>query len=666
MPGKYRVRRQVIIPLTLTFAVLLGTFIYASYQIRLDDYASSLENRYQRVQQIFASLTHNRSMTMLSIAEIIADRHRFQDAMLNADREMLLHHGSTLFQRISSGQNITHFYFHDQSGNTFLRVYQPERVEAASMRYTKLQAIQSDNPFWGLELGSTGTFTLRLVYPWHMDDELLGYIELGQEIDQILQELKTITHIDFLITINKEHLEQSDWENGMQMLGRTAEWDLLAEQVVVDHTLELTNADTQRIMNSELLAADSGLSLNLNQRNLRARSFPLPDASGKIVGEFVMFKDMTDEVRAFRIFIITITTFSLTLCLGLFIFAYIILGRTDRRLHQAHQQLQLELDNQASTNMQLEKEVRERKRAEENLGQLNEALEERVRERTQELHQLNQDLQTTYRDLQAQQTTILQQDKMACIGQLAAGIAHDINNPIGFVSGNLEVLHSYSDKLKRYLQQEQELAQKHSPQLWEQLHQHRQQLRIDMLIDDLDDLVSESLEGTERVSRIVLNLKGFARLDDTGEQLADIHECLESTLGIVANELHHKAEVVRDYAEVPLVRCYPQQLNQVFMNLLINAAQAIEQWGTITISTRRQGNQIVVSISDTGPGVPADLQQKIFEPFYTTKPVGVGTGLGLSIVQEIIHRHGGTINVKSCAGEGTAFTMILPVSGAES
>ena len=260
------------------------------------------------------------------------------------------------------------------------------------------------------------------------------------------------------------------------------------------------------------------------------------------------------------------------------------------------------------------------------------------------------------------QAQLLQQEKMASIGQLAAGVAHEINNPVGFIASNLGSMARYADRLRQYLEAVEERAAGDG-----ELSALRKKLKIDFILDDLGDLVRECIEGTDRVRDIVLNLKSFSRIDQSGEKPADINECIESTLKIVWNELKYKATVEKELGELPLTLCHAQQLNQVFMNLLVNAAQAIEEQGTITIRSwcgEGEGGErrIFVSISDTGCGIPADQLDRVFEPFFTTKEVGRGTGLGLAIVYDIVtNKHGGEIRVESEVGKGTTFTVEIPV-----
>lgn len=272
------------------------------------------------------------------------------------------------------------------------------------------------------------------------------------------------------------------------------------------------------------------------------------------------------------------------------------------------------------------------------------------------------ELGKAYSELQLTQSQMLQQEKMASIGQLAAGVAHEINNPTGFVMSNLGTLGKYGGRLLSFIAaQDEALGTLNRPELTERLAGLRRQLKIDRILADLPSLVTESLEGIERVKSIVQNLKGFSRADDSQCQLTDLKDCIESTINIVWNELKYKVTLKREYGELPPIPCYPQQINQVIMNLLVNAAHAIDTQGEITVRTWRDGETACLAVSDTGCGIAEQHRARIFEPFFTTKEVGKGTGLGLSISFNIVKKHGGDIAVLSEPGRGTTFTVTLPM-----
>ncbi|HRH81149.1 MAG TPA: ATP-binding protein [Thiobacillaceae bacterium] len=270
--------------------------------------------------------------------------------------------------------------------------------------------------------------------------------------------------------------------------------------------------------------------------------------------------------------------------------------------------------------------------------------------------------------LQEAHDQLLQSEKMASIGQLAAGVAHEINNPIGYISSNLGTLRNYVEGLLHVVAA-YEAAEADLPPVssWlAEIAEVKRRVDLDYLKEDVLALLTESDEGTERVRRIVQDLKDFAHADQGEWVWADLHKGLDTTLNVVHNEIKYKAEVVKEYGQMPSVKCLPYQLNQLFMNLLVNAAHAIEEKGTIRVRTGSGDDGTVwVEIADTGKGIPAEIRNKIFDPFFTTKPVGKGTGLGLSISYGIVNKHGGRIEVDSEVGKGTTFRVILAVQPPE-
>ncbi|MBU1363822.1 MAG: PAS domain S-box protein [Gammaproteobacteria bacterium] len=260
---------------------------------------------------------------------------------------------------------------------------------------------------------------------------------------------------------------------------------------------------------------------------------------------------------------------------------------------------------------------------------------------------------------------LMQSEKMASIGQLAAGVAHELNNPIGFVHSNLGTLDGYVRDLMSIIASFEAMLAKpgEASQHEDGIRRIMEQHDFAFLKEDIFSLLAESKDGLGRVRKIVQDLKNFSRVGEQEWQEADLHQGLDSTLNIVWNELKYKAKVVKEYGEIPHVFCLISQLNQVFMNLLVNAGHAIETQGTITIRTRCQDDdKVCVEISDTGKGIEPEHINRIFEPFFTTKPVGKGTGLGLSLSYGIIKRHGGQIEVESSVGLGTTFRLVLPIN----
>lgn len=289
------------------------------------------------------------------------------------------------------------------------------------------------------------------------------------------------------------------------------------------------------------------------------------------------------------------------------------------------------------------------------------AAEQELLRRYAELTDLNVSLSET-------REALLQSEKLASIGQLAAGVAHEINNPIGYVHSNIGTLETYIQDLfsmlESYRRAEASITD-HAVQA--ELASQRKEVDLDFLQGDIPLLVRESKEGISRVKQIVQDLKDFSHADNNPTfQWANLHQGLDATLNIVANEIKYKADIVRQYGQLPDVECLPSQLNQVFMNLLVNAAHAMgEQRGTITIRTGVEGDSVWLEFADTGSGIPEAIRQKIFDPFFTTKPIGKGTGLGLSLSYGIIQKHQGCIELESEVGVGSTFRISLPIRHGE-
>jgi len=276
----------------------------------------------------------------------------------------------------------------------------------------------------------------------------------------------------------------------------------------------------------------------------------------------------------------------------------------------------------------------------------------------------SQELQSALETLQRMQSALVQNEKMSAIGQLSAGVAHEINNPIAFVSSNLDILQDYVTDIHGYSEAIDQLLVTQDLSL-EKNNSLRADFKIDSIMQDILILVQESKEGINRVTRIIESLRDFSHVDRAEIQPADINEGLEKTLKLVWNEIKYRAEVEREYGDLPLVSCRIGQINQVFLNLLVNAAQIIETDGLIRIKTTADEDNVYIYISDNGGGIPDEIQERIFQAFFTTKPVGSGTGLGLTISKSIIERHHGELTVESKEGIGTIFRVTLPIQSAE-
>lgn len=321
------------------------------------------------------------------------------------------------------------------------------------------------------------------------------------------------------------------------------------------------------------------------------------------------------------------------------------------------------------------KYAQERSRSyEQELLELNKSLEDRVQQRTEKVLEQKEKLQQAYDQLQLTQKQLLQSEKMASIGQLAAGVAHEINNPIAFVKSNLSTLNSYIQSYQTLFTQYNELMALIDPShvsdelkiLLANIHKLLDEEDLEFINSDIEGLLTESIDGTHRVQEIVRGLKTYAHHGEDTMEPFDINECLQNTLKMLNNELKYKCEIITDLAELPLLKGNRSKMAQVFTNLLVNANHAIEKQGIITVKSEflpsGDSGHISINISDTGKGIAAENLSKLFDPFFTTKEVGEGTGLGLAISLGIINDHAGAIEVNSQVGKGTTFIITLPIN----
>ncbi|MEJ2721915.1 MAG: PAS domain S-box protein [bacterium] len=281
------------------------------------------------------------------------------------------------------------------------------------------------------------------------------------------------------------------------------------------------------------------------------------------------------------------------------------------------------------------RDITDRKKLESELERAKEDLEKKVDERT--------------RELRKKQAQLVQSEKMAALGNLVAGVAHEINTPLGALKSNNDLLIRALTKMRSIVE---------DPGTPSTIRDHPQ---LGKILASIEDLNAINKSAMERIVSIVKSLRQFARLDGAERDRVDIHEGLENTLTLVHHELKNRINLHKDYGDLPPVTCFPNQINQVFMNILVNASQAIPDKGDIFIKTFKRDEDIVVEIRDTGRGIPEELLEKIFDPGFTTKGAGVGTGLGLSIVYQIVEDHDGSVEIESNVGEGTTFRVVLPI-----
>ncbi len=290
-----------------------------------------------------------------------------------------------------------------------------------------------------------------------------------------------------------------------------------------------------------------------------------------------------------------------------------------------------------------------------------------------QISQSSADLNRAYKQLSSSQAQLVQSEKMAALGQMVAGVAHEINTPLGYVNNNIEMVREFFGQIQFIVQAHEQLSDTLlSPDTTDidiaeslaALDDAKMDMDLTQWFVDLDALFNDTFYGVEQISELVTGLKDFSRLDQAVTDNVSLNDCIDSALLIARNTLKYKVEVIKQLGNIPKVRCTASQINQVLLNLFTNAAQAIKEKGYLLIKTWSDASAVYVSVQDTGCGIPAENLSRIFDPFFTTKPVGEGTGLGLSITFKIIQQHGGSVRVVSEVGKGTRFVIALPLTQA--
>ncbi|KTD60341.1 signal transduction histidine kinase [Legionella santicrucis] len=306
--------------------------------------------------------------------------------------------------------------------------------------------------------------------------------------------------------------------------------------------------------------------------------------------------------------------------------------------------------------------ITEHRKAQQELQEVNIELESRVKQRTQDLNEKNHPLNNTLESLKQTQTQLIQAEKMSSLGILTAGIAHEINNLINFISANIGPLKNDIEDIIQLLNKYREITSEIplKEKLLE-ISKYCERIDLSFTLQETHDLLHSIEEGARRTANIVKDLRTFSRLDESELKWVNIHENIDSTLTLLRNLVRDRIAIHKNYGNIPEIECFPGKMNQVFMNLITNAAQAISDHGEITISTHKDNDQIRISVRDTGTGMNKETMARIFEPFFTTKPTGKGTGLGLSISYSIVQDHHGSISVNSTPGKGSEFIIVLPI-----
>ncbi|OGS21895.1 MAG: hypothetical protein A3J83_04720 [Elusimicrobia bacterium RIFOXYA2_FULL_40_6] len=584
----FKTKARILVFMIASIIFLLSAFIFAIYRLQNRNASSIIEKKLDSAQQLFNAQLESDANMMSAVLKSFLSDDKMKAVLSSRNRKLLLEYSKSIFEQLRNEHKITHLYFSGPERVNILRVHNPGKNGDIINRFTMLEAERSKKIFYGIELGQMGTFTLRVVAPCYENGRLLGYIELGEEIDHLTHKLSEILVLDVYLAIKKKFIKRKEWESGMSMLGHQADWNRFADVVIINEDQDILSRDfADDIIRGHYSKDINEGSMKKNGRYYRSRLNHIKDVSGFEVGEMIIVYNVTELIASRKTY--TIVASSIFLAVGslLYFIFYIYLSKIEQELKSAYEKLE----------------------------QSNSSLEKKVDERTMELKE--------------SQEKLVQTSKMAAVGQLAGGVAHEINNPLGVILGFAQIV-------------------------------VRNIKEGDNLYMPLKSIEREAI----RCKNLVSDLLTFSRTGKSTMELIDLNTTIGSALALVETRSKtQNVEIIRIFGEgLPKITANSNQIQQIIVNLCNNAIDAMPQAGKITIGTSKLDKEIEITVSDTGTGMSEETKKHLFEPFFTTKEVGKGTGLGLSLVYEIVKKHNGNIEVKSEQNTGTTFIIKLPIT----
>lgn len=625
---KHNIKIPILIPLGLAFAGLLAFSILGAYILQSRNYADRVRTKVDGVQALYNQYIQNDVRLMNGMLDMLSDREDFRQARLSGDRDRLLKVSEPIFESIRSKYNITHLYFHSSDKTCFLRVHTPVRYGDVITRTTMKMAAAQQKPSWGVELGPLGTFTLRVVHPWFIDDKLAGYLELGEEIEGIIPAIKKVFDVDLVAMINKQYIKQTDWEEGMRVQGHSnADWNLMPDEVVVNSTFtDLSGKFIPAIKTFSQSGSKALFGVSVGDRRYGGGNIPLIDAGGRRVGEIVVMKDITQMLATLKIFSIAIIILAAVtgfiLC-GIF---YVYIRRIEKRLTGVYVNLNTQIEKRRQAEGQLHDaydrvEMQVQQRTSELIAQIAE------REKVEDtLYKLNIELEMTVDKL-----TLVNRE----LEQFMFITSHHLREPVRKISIFARTIaKSLADKLN----------------------------------EDSREDINFMIDGADKLEQMVKGLKLYleASVEQVDFEQLDLNTMLQQIehqgLG---RELENVNGLLTGYDKLPQVKGNQVQIHQVFSNVILNSV-AFRKPDTrleITVRSYEQDDGFVrIEIEDNGLGIKDEYLNDIFNPFKRVHPDqdSKSIGIGLTICKKIIERHGGNMGARSVYGQGTVIWFTLP------
>jgi len=623
-----KIKIPILVPLFAVILALLVTFTIAIYRLQQEQINDDLHKRIENTNKFFQDELGEDKRLLGGIIHLFKNDTKLQQLWLAKNREALLEYTTPTFEKLRNDYGITHFYFIDVNQTCFLRVHNPKQFGDHINRTTLANASRYEKPSWGIELGKFGTFTLRNVHPWFINNSLAGFIELGEEIEHITPRLEEALDVDLVFLIDKALLNRKDWEQGQKMMGRTGNWDLLPNSVVVDSVLPVIPPRFAEFIGlSHVEHGNRLISAKVNGSTYRAGFVELRDVTGHDVGDILIIKNISERQTALYRLLALVTTLCLVLGTLLVTFFYAHITSIEKRLIGTHASLRTEIEK--------------RKKAESELRAHRDNLEELVKTRTREIERANKELQqeilqrTTAEsslekantDLESTVTRLIQTNRQ--LSEFAHSATHDLKTPLRGIGTLAQWLaKDYRDKFDENGRRQIELLVRR--------------------VGHIDKLINAIL----LYSTITRNMEN--------ERPLDLNRLLKEALAEIKLPPNIEIAVVKN---LPAMICEEKLIQLVFYHLLTNAIKSIDKpKGRITIGCSEQGPFWQFSVSDNGCGIEPQHFERIFNLFQTLQSHEEtnSAGAGLALVRKIIELYDGQIWLRSKAGRGTTFFFTLP------